>query len=191
MVASGALKQSSLVSKVLSQLSQATLAAPPKIPPTNRFAQAPLATPKLSKSTLTPWLSPTKKLLQVFFKTHDPTTLNRQGGDIGTQYRSAIFYNSDEQKQTAQKVKQQLDKSEEFSSPIVTEITQLQKLYPDLDVNTFFYEAFVEFFNFGVYVDAAVGLILVVGVVIVVIVFGWIKLLKLGDFGDDGTTEFF
>ncbi len=70
------------------------------------------------------------ELLEVFWKTHDPTTLNRQGGDVGTQYRSAIFYHNDEQKQKAEKYKAELDKSGAFDKPIVTEITPFTKFYP-------------------------------------------------------------
>ena len=64
-----------------------------------------------------------EKLVKVFFKIHDPTTLNRQGPDVGTQYRSAIFYHDDQQKETAEKVKAAFDASGQFRSPIVTEIT--------------------------------------------------------------------
>ena len=69
------------------------------------------------------------ELLEVFFKTHDPTTLNRQGNDIGTQYRSAIFYHSDEQREIAERVKRELDASGAFDSPIVTEISPIQTFY--------------------------------------------------------------
>jgi methionine-S-sulfoxide reductase len=69
-------------------------------------------------------------LLKVFWQTHDPTTLNRQGHDVGTQYRSAVFYHTDEQRETAEQYKQQLDKSGTFKSPIVTEITRFEKFYP-------------------------------------------------------------
>jgi peptide-methionine (S)-S-oxide reductase len=68
-------------------------------------------------------------LLEVFFHTHDPTSLNRQGADVGTQYRSGIFYTSDEQKKTAEEVKKKLDESGEFYKPIVTEITPLDTFY--------------------------------------------------------------
>lgn len=68
-------------------------------------------------------------LLQVFWQTHDPTTLNRQGNDIGTQYRSAIFYHTPEQKAKAEKYKAELDKSGAFNSPIVTEITPFTNFY--------------------------------------------------------------
>ncbi len=63
-----------------------------------------------------------RDLLDVFFAIHDPTTLNRQGNDVGTQYRSAIFYNSDEQRQQAEKVIAELTAAGEFSAPIVTAV---------------------------------------------------------------------
>lgn len=69
-------------------------------------------------------------LLKVFWQTHDPTTLNRQGNDVGTQYRSAVFYHSDDQRRIAEAYKAQLDKSGTFKSPIVTEITAFEKFYP-------------------------------------------------------------
>jgi peptide methionine sulfoxide reductase msrA/msrB len=68
-------------------------------------------------------------LLDYFFRMHDPTTLNRQHNDVGTQYRSAIFYSSDAQKQTAERVKARWDKSGKFTSPITTEITVASKFY--------------------------------------------------------------
>lgn len=68
-----------------------------------------------------------EELLGVFFSVHDPTTLNRQGADIGTQYRSAIFYHSDVQKATAEKVVAEL--TPQFQSPIVTEVTAFETFY--------------------------------------------------------------
>ena len=76
-----------------------------------------------------PAVLPTEKLMQVFFELHDPTTLNRQGNDKGTQYRSGIFYHTDAQKAAAEKVKEELNKSGKFKSPIVTEITKLDHWY--------------------------------------------------------------
>jgi peptide-methionine (S)-S-oxide reductase len=73
------------------------------------------------------------ELLEVFFKVHDPTTLNRQGADHGTQYRSAIFYHSEEQRQKAEHYKDELDKSKAYANPIVTEITAFTKFYPAED----------------------------------------------------------
>lgn len=70
-----------------------------------------------------------EKLLEVFFKTHDPTTLNRQGADHGTQYRSVIFYHDDAQKAAAEKVKAALDASGAFSDKIVTEIAPYKTFY--------------------------------------------------------------
>ncbi len=68
-------------------------------------------------------------LLYVFWRTHDPTTLNRQGADVGTQYRSAIFYDREEQNEIAEKSKAQTDASDLWPDPIVTEISQLDKFY--------------------------------------------------------------
>ena len=79
--------------------------------------------------TYDPNLLSLAELLQVFFKTHDPTTLNRQGGDEGTQYRSAIFYHNEAQRTIAEEVKAGLDKSGAFTDPIVTEITPFSKFY--------------------------------------------------------------
>lgn len=69
------------------------------------------------------------QLLEVFFETHDPTTLNRQGADIGTQYRSAIFYHSEQQKAQAVKTLEALDASGVWDDPIVTEITEAGPFY--------------------------------------------------------------
>ena len=70
-----------------------------------------------------------KELLEVFFRTHDPTTLNRQGADVGTQYRSAIFYHSEEQRKTAEAVKQETDAAKIWDDPIVTEIARFDAFY--------------------------------------------------------------
>jgi peptide-methionine (S)-S-oxide reductase len=72
-----------------------------------------------------------KELLEVFFSIHDPTTLNRQGGDIGTQYRSVIFYETPEERDTAQKVMASM--AELWDDPIVTELAELTKFYPAED----------------------------------------------------------
>ena len=69
------------------------------------------------------------ELLKVFWQTHDPTTLNCQGHDVGTQYRSAIFYHTDAQRSTAEAYKQQLDAAGTFGAPIVTEITPFKSFY--------------------------------------------------------------
>jgi len=71
-----------------------------------------------------------KDLLEVFFSIHDPTTLNRQGADVGDQYRSAIFYHTAEQKQIAEMVIYELTEEKIFSDPIVTVVTPLTIFYP-------------------------------------------------------------
>ena len=69
------------------------------------------------------------ELLEVFWKSHDPTTLNRQGADVGTQYRSVIFYHSDEQKEIAEKYKAALNKDNAFGKPVVTVIVKAEPFY--------------------------------------------------------------
>ncbi len=74
-----------------------------------------------------------EQLLDVFFHTHDPTTLNRQGADTGTQYRSAVFYHDETQKVAAQKAIDELNRSGDFDSPIVTKLEKLTVFYPAED----------------------------------------------------------
>lgn len=81
-----------------------------------------------------------EKLLDVFWHTHDPTTLNRQGNDVGTQYRSAIFYHDDKQKEVAERSKKELEKSGTYKDPIVTEITTFKKFYPAEDYHKRYYD---------------------------------------------------
>ncbi len=71
-----------------------------------------------------------ENLLEIFFHTHDPTTLNRQGADTGTQYRSVIFYHDEQQKQIAEAKKAEVDAGDLWPNPIVTEISPLDVLYP-------------------------------------------------------------
>ncbi|GEM_PF-46396 len=80
-----------------------------------------------------------EKLLEVFWRTHDPTTLNRQGNDVGTQYRSAVFYHSDDQKNSAEKYKARLGEARAFRDPIVTEITEVSKFYAAADDHQDYY----------------------------------------------------
>lgn len=70
-----------------------------------------------------------EELLEIFWGTHDPTTLNRQGADVGTQYRSVIFYHTDEQKKLSETYKKKLDASKAFDNPIVTEISPAAEFY--------------------------------------------------------------
>lgn len=80
-----------------------------------------------------------EELLEVFFKTHDPTTLNKQGNDEGPQYRSAVFYHDDAQKQAAEKYIKKLDESGEFNSPVVTTLEKATTFYPAEEYHQDFY----------------------------------------------------
>ncbi len=80
------------------------------------------------------------ELLEIFWKTHDPTTLNRQGNDVGTQYRSVIFYHNDEQKQKAEYYKNKLNDEKIWDNNIVTEISKFEKFYPAEDYHQEYYE---------------------------------------------------
>ena len=80
------------------------------------------------------------ELLEVFFATHDPTTLNRQANDVGTQYRSAIFYLDDEQYETAKLFIKTLNDSNVFDAPIVTELTSLEVFYDAEDDHDNYYD---------------------------------------------------
>jgi len=74
-----------------------------------------------------------KDILRVFFSVHDPTTMNRQGADVGTQYRSAIFYHNDEQKRAAEEVIKEITDEGVYDAPIVTEVTPFEKFWPAED----------------------------------------------------------
>ena len=91
--------------------------------------------------TFDPALISYRDLLEVFFTTHDPTTLNRQGADVGTQYRSVIFTHDDAQKKTAEEVKAALDAAKAFDRPIVTEITPYKTFYKAEDYHQGYYDA--------------------------------------------------
>jgi len=80
------------------------------------------------------------ELLAVFWETHDPTTMNQQGADVGTQYRSGIFYHNEEQRAKAEKYKLELDKSGAFDRPLVTEITAFTVFYPAEDYHQQYFE---------------------------------------------------
>jgi peptide-methionine (S)-S-oxide reductase len=80
------------------------------------------------------------ELLEVFWRTHDPTTLNRQGNDVGTQYRSVIFYHNEEQKPLAEKYKEELNKSGAWDKPIVTEIKPFTNFYPAENYHQNYYD---------------------------------------------------
>lgn len=71
-----------------------------------------------------------RDLLDIFFTIHDPTTLNRQGGDVGTQYRSAVFYHDDAQREAAENLIKELDQMRLWDAPIVTQVVPLENYYP-------------------------------------------------------------
>jgi peptide-methionine (S)-S-oxide reductase len=83
--------------------------------------------------TFNPEVISFKELLELFFSIHDPTTLNQQGPDIGTQYRSAIFYHNDRQKIIAEQVIEELNAAKLWGAPIVTEVTPFRSFYPAED----------------------------------------------------------
>jgi peptide-methionine (S)-S-oxide reductase len=80
-----------------------------------------------------------REILEVFFTIHDPTTLNRQGADVGTQYRSAIFYHDDEQRQIAEEIIAEFDTADIWPNPIVTEVTALDVFYEAEDYHQDYY----------------------------------------------------
>ena len=82
----------------------------------------------------------TRQLLEIFFAVHDPTTPDRQGNDVGTQYRSGIYYTSDEQRATAQALIDELTAADAFGTPIVTEVLPLQHYWPAEDDHQDFFE---------------------------------------------------
>ena len=84
---------------------------------------------EVAQITYDPGIITYEELLEVFWKTHDPTTLNRQGGDVGTQYRSVVFYHNEAQKKLAEYYKSKLDESEVFDDPVVTEISELPEFF--------------------------------------------------------------
>ncbi len=81
-----------------------------------------------------------KELLEVFFRTHNPTTLNKQGADAGTQYRSAIFYHSNEQKTIAEQVKKETDAAKIWDDPVVTEIAPFTEFFKAEEYHQNYYE---------------------------------------------------
>jgi len=94
---------------------------------------------EVAQITFDPKVISFAELLDVFWRTHDPTTLNRQGNDVGTQYRSAIFYHSDEQRKLAEKSKKAADEAKIWPNKIVTEITELGVYYPAEDYHQNYY----------------------------------------------------
>lgn len=95
---------------------------------------------EVSQISFNPSVITYRELLEVFFSTHDPTTLNRQGADQGTQYRSVIFYGSDEQKREAERIINELESEKVFRNPIVTQVAPLVAFYPAEDYHRDYYK---------------------------------------------------
>jgi peptide-methionine (S)-S-oxide reductase len=89
--------------------------------------------------TFDPKIVSYQELLEVFWRTHDPTTLNRQGNDVGTQYRSVIFYHTDRQRQLAERYREKIDAAHVFSKPLLTEIALFTIFYPAEDYHQNYY----------------------------------------------------
>lgn len=91
---------------------------------------------EVAQLTFDPAVISFEELLEVFWKTHDPTTLNRQGNDVGTQYRSAIFYHNEEQKKAAEQTKAAIEQEGVWADLIVTEIVPFEHFYPAEDYHS-------------------------------------------------------
>ena len=94
---------------------------------------------EVAQITFNPKIITFDDLLNMFWRSHDPTTRNRQGNDIGTQYRSVVFYKNDEQKLLAEESKIKVDSSSIFTNPVVTEISKLDKFWPAEDYHNNYY----------------------------------------------------
>lgn len=96
---------------------------------------------EVTQITYDPTVVPYEILLKIFWETHDPTTLNRQGADVGPQYRSVIYFHNDEQKKMAMKIKAELNEAGIWENPIVTEIDRFEKFYTAEDYHLDYYES--------------------------------------------------
>ena len=96
---------------------------------------------EVTQVTYDPAIVSYEDLLEIFWNTHDPTTLDQQGADVGTQYRSVIFYNTEKEKSIAEAYKKQLNESGAFKKGIVTEISPLTKFYPAEDYHQNYYSS--------------------------------------------------
>lgn len=95
---------------------------------------------EVAQITYRPELVSFEELLEIFWQTHDPTTLNRQGNDVGTQYRSGVYFHNPEQKAIAEQYKAQLDADGTFKKPIVTEIVPIDNYYKAEDYHQNYFE---------------------------------------------------
>ena len=92
------------------------------------------------KLTYDPAQVSTRQLLEIFFVVHDPTTMNRQGNDVGTQYRSGIYYTTEEQKQVAEGLIRELEQEKAFARPVVTEVVPMKNYWPAEEYHQDFFE---------------------------------------------------
>lgn len=111
-----------------------------KNPSYNEVVQGTTGHAEVAQITYDPDVVSYSTLLEVFWKTHDPTTLNRQGGDVGTQYRSIIFYHDKDQKKLAEDYLNALESEKIWEDPIVTEIVSFDKFYPAEDYHNDYYK---------------------------------------------------
>ncbi len=110
-----------------------------KNPPYREVVQGRTGHAEVAQVTFNPEIISYQDLLEIFFQVHDPTTLNRQGADVGTHYRSIILTHNEEQEKIANEMKQKLDASEIFDDPIVTEIKAFEAFCPAEEVHQDFY----------------------------------------------------
>ncbi|WP_321343923.1 peptide-methionine (S)-S-oxide reductase MsrA [uncultured Draconibacterium sp.] len=110
-----------------------------KNPTYNEVCEGTTGHAEVVQITFDPEVVSFSEILEVFFMTHDPTTLNRQGNDVGPQYRSAIFYHNEKQKEVAERVIDLFEKEEVYSKPIVTEVTGFDKFYVAEDYHINYY----------------------------------------------------
>lgn len=95
---------------------------------------------EVARVSFAPGIIPFEEILRVFFTVHDPTTLNRQGADVGTQYRSVIFYHNEEQKRIAERVIKEMESDGIWDAPIVTELTPFTQFYKAEDYHQKYYK---------------------------------------------------
>lgn len=138
--ASGESSKNSVYFQVLSRLLLATLEVTQKNPTYRQVCSDKTGHAEAVKITFDPNKISYEDLLEFFFKIHDPTQIDRQGPDIGTQYKSYIFYNNDSQKEAAEKMVDKLESSGRFKKPIATQIVPASEFYKAEEYHQKYYE---------------------------------------------------
>jgi peptide-methionine (S)-S-oxide reductase len=138
--ASGVVKQSSEESKESNLFCLVILEVQWKIPSYEEVCGVKIGHAESIQIEFDPKIISFEKILDIFWHMHNPTTPNRQDNDIGTQYRSAIFFHNQTQKETAEKLKAELEKERFYIEPIVTEISPLRNFYAAEDYHKNYYE---------------------------------------------------